>query len=59
MKITLTEFVTLDGVSQGPGSPTGLQLVHHEVTANGLLLLEYEHVGVAPRAEYEGVTAFV
>ncbi|HUR74399.1 MAG TPA: hypothetical protein VMZ00_08985 [Sporichthya sp.] len=22
MKITLTEFVTLDGVSQGPGSPT-------------------------------------
>ncbi|MFJ6150864.1 hypothetical protein [Micromonospora profundi] len=22
MKISLTEFVTLDGVSQGPGSPT-------------------------------------
>lgn len=22
MKITLTHFVTLDGVSQGPGSPT-------------------------------------
>jgi hypothetical protein len=23
MKLVLTEFVTLDGVSQGPGSPTG------------------------------------
>ena len=22
MKLVLTEFVTLDGVSQGPGSPT-------------------------------------
>ena len=22
MKIAITEFVTLDGVSQGPGSPT-------------------------------------
>jgi hypothetical protein len=22
MKLALTEFVTLDGVSQGPGSPT-------------------------------------
>ncbi|MEV1154224.1 dihydrofolate reductase family protein [Micromonospora chokoriensis] len=42
-----------------PGAPTGLQLVHHDVTANGLLLLEYEHVGIAPVAEYEGVSAFV
>ncbi|WP_433553256.1 dihydrofolate reductase family protein [Micromonospora zamorensis] len=42
-----------------PSAPTGLRLVHHDVTANGLLLLEYEHVGVAPSAEYEGVTAFV
>ncbi|MEV4382070.1 dihydrofolate reductase family protein [Streptosporangium sp. NPDC049644] len=42
-----------------PGAPAGLRLVHHEVTANGLLLLQYETVGAAPTAEYEGVTAFV
>ncbi|WSZ93870.1 dihydrofolate reductase family protein [Micromonospora sp. NBC_00858] len=42
-----------------PSAPVGLRLVHHEVTANGLLLLEYECVGAAPVAEYEGVTAFV
>ena len=42
-----------------PGAPVGLRLVHHEATANGLLLLEYERVGAAPAAEYEGVTAFV
>ncbi|WP_433368038.1 dihydrofolate reductase family protein [Streptosporangium sp. CA-115845] len=42
-----------------PSGPVGLRLVHHEVTANGLLLLQYETVGAAPVAEYEGVTAFV
>ncbi|WP_440073972.1 dihydrofolate reductase family protein [Streptosporangium sp. OZ121] len=42
-----------------PSGPVGLRLVHHEVTANGLLLLQYETVGTAPVAEYEGVTAFV
>jgi riboflavin biosynthesis pyrimidine reductase len=42
-----------------PSAPVGLRLARHEVTANGLLLLEYEHVGAAPVAEYEGVTAFV
>ncbi|MET8365162.1 dihydrofolate reductase family protein [Micromonospora sp. NPDC005194] len=42
-----------------PSAPVGLRLVHHEVTANGLLLLEYEHVGAAPVAEYEGVTALI
>ncbi len=42
-----------------PGAPVGLGLVHHEVTANGLLLLEYEHAGAAPVAQYEGVAAFV
>jgi dihydrofolate reductase len=42
-----------------PGAPVGLRLVRHEATANGLLLLEYDRVGAAPVAEYEGVTAFV
>lgn len=42
-----------------PSGPVGLRLVRHEVTANGLLLLEYETAGAAPVAEYEGVTAFV
>ncbi len=42
-----------------PSGPVGLRLVHHEVTVNGLLLLQYETAGTAPVAEYEGVTAFV
>jgi dihydrofolate reductase len=42
-----------------PGGPVGLALVHHEVTGNGLLLLEYEATGAAPVAEYDGVAAFV
>jgi dihydrofolate reductase len=42
-----------------PSGPVGLRLVRHEVTVNGLLLLQYETVGAAPVAEYEGVTAFV
>jgi dihydrofolate reductase len=42
-----------------PIPPAGLRLARHEVTTNGLLLLEYERVDAAPVAEYEGVTAFV
>ncbi|HEY0573980.1 MAG TPA: dihydrofolate reductase family protein [Pseudonocardia sp.] len=42
-----------------PSGPIGLRLVRHEVTANGLLLLQYEAAGAAPVAKYEGVTAFV
>ncbi|MEW2143372.1 dihydrofolate reductase family protein [Micromonospora vinacea] len=42
-----------------PSASVGFRLVHHEATAKGLLLLEYEHVGTAPVAEYEGVTAFI
>ncbi|MEU3165440.1 dihydrofolate reductase family protein [Streptosporangium sp. NPDC006930] len=42
-----------------PSGPVGLRLVRHEVTAKGLLLLQYETAGAAPTAEYEGVTAFV
>lgn len=36
----------------------GLKLTKHESTPSGLLLLEYEAVGAAPVAEYEGVSAF-
>jgi dihydrofolate reductase len=43
----------------GLGATSGLRLVHHEATPNGLLLLEYETTGQAPQGEYEGVTAFV
>jgi dihydrofolate reductase len=42
-----------------PSGPTGLRLVGHEVTPCGLVLLEYDAVGAAPVAEYEGVSAFV
>ncbi|WP_373861170.1 dihydrofolate reductase family protein [Micromonospora noduli] len=42
-----------------PSASVGFRLVHHEATAKGLLLLEYEHAGTAPVAEYEGATAFV
>ncbi|MBP2327593.1 dihydrofolate reductase [Kibdelosporangium banguiense] len=42
-----------------PNESMGLRLVGHEVTASGMLLLEYEPSGAAPVAEYEGVTAFV
>jgi dihydrofolate reductase len=42
-----------------PGEAVGLRLVEQEVTTSGLVVLEYEAVGVAPVAEYEGVTAFV
>jgi dihydrofolate reductase len=42
-----------------PGGLVGFRLDRHEVTGKGLLLLQYETVGAAPVAEYEGVTAFV
>jgi dihydrofolate reductase len=42
-----------------PGEAVGLRLVEQEVTPSGLVVLEYEPVGAAPVAEYEGVTAFV
>jgi hypothetical protein len=61
MKLVPTEFVTLDGVSQGraqPGDTAGLKLTKHEATPSGLMLLEYETVGAAV-GEYEGVSAFV
>ncbi|MFG1941897.1 dihydrofolate reductase family protein [Nonomuraea sp. NPDC048826] len=43
----------------GTGDTSGLRLVHHEATPTGLLLLEYQTTGRAPRAAYDGVTAFV
>ncbi|WP_433868486.1 dihydrofolate reductase family protein [Saccharopolyspora sp. CA-218241] len=41
------------------GGASGLRLVRHDATPNGLLLLEYAAAGQAPRAHYEGVTAFM
>ncbi|MDA2812754.1 dihydrofolate reductase family protein [Nocardiopsis sp. RSe5-2] len=43
----------------GPGDSSGLRLVAHEATPNGLLLLEYETRGRAPHADYAGVSEFV
>ncbi|MEV0996165.1 dihydrofolate reductase family protein [Nonomuraea sp. NPDC050202] len=43
----------------GQGATSGLRLVHHEATPNGLLLLEYEPAGQASQGHYEGVAAFV
>jgi dihydrofolate reductase len=61
LRLVVAPTVTGSGrrLLEHPGAPVGLRLVRHEVTANGLLLLEYERVGAAPVAEYEGVTAFV
>ncbi|GAA4051442.1 dihydrofolate reductase family protein [Nonomuraea soli] len=43
----------------GPGATSGLRVIGQETTPSGLLLLEYEVTGQAPRGEYEGVAAFV
>ncbi|WP_280419929.1 dihydrofolate reductase family protein [Nocardia carnea] len=42
----------------GTGATTGLRLIRHEATDRGLLLLEYEVCGPAPRAEFDGVAQF-
>ncbi|TDD28436.1 deaminase [Kribbella turkmenica] len=42
-----------------PNEAVGLRLVEQEVTPSGLVVLEYDAVGAAAVAEYEGVTAFV
>ena len=42
-----------------PSEAVGLRLVEQEVTPSGLVVLEYDAVGAAPVAEYEGVSAFV
>ncbi|WP_433167234.1 dihydrofolate reductase family protein [Kribbella sp. CA-247076] len=42
-----------------PIEAVGLKLVEQEVTPSGLVILEYDAVGAAAVAEYEGVTAFV
>ncbi len=41
------------------GAPAGLQLVEHEVTGAGLLLLTYSVVGGVSLASYDGVSEFV
>jgi len=42
-----------------PSDTAGLRLATHEATLSGLLLLEYETVGAAPVADYQGVSEFV
>jgi dihydrofolate reductase len=42
-----------------PSEAIGLRLVEQEVTPSGLVVLEYQAAGVAPVAEYQGVSAFV
>jgi len=42
-----------------PSDTAGLRLARHEATPSGLLLLEYETVGAAPVADYQGVSEFV
>jgi dihydrofolate reductase len=61
LRLVVAPTVTGTGrrLLEHPVAPVGLRPTHHELTPNGLLLLEYEHVGAAPVAEYEGVTAFV
>ena len=61
LRLVIAPTVTGSGrrLLDHPSAPVGLGLVRHEATATGLLLLEYERVGVAPVGEYAGVTAFV
>ncbi|MFI6831528.1 dihydrofolate reductase family protein [Kribbella sp. NPDC050241] len=42
-----------------PSAPIGLHITEHEVTPNGLVILQYDATGAAPLGEYEGVAAFV
>jgi dihydrofolate reductase len=42
-----------------PMADAGLRLVSHEATPTGLLVLEYQTTGAAPRADYEGSPALV
>jgi hypothetical protein len=63
--LTATVSVSLACGSRHPGTMRlvgvselgGLRLIRHDVTANGLLLLEYETTGAAPVGTYEGVAA--
>ncbi|MFE9205434.1 dihydrofolate reductase family protein [Micromonospora sp. NPDC007230] len=61
LRLVLAPTVTGSGrrLLDHPRAPVGLRLVHHEVTANGLLLLEYERAGAAPVGEYQGLAALV
>jgi dihydrofolate reductase len=60
LRLVVAPTVIGDGrrLLEHPSEPLGLQLTAHDVTAKGLLLLEYTYTGQAPQAEYEGATAF-
>ncbi|MFD3400005.1 dihydrofolate reductase family protein [Kribbella sp. NPDC058693] len=61
VRLVVAPTVIGDGrrLFEQPGGTAGLKLAKHEATPSGLMLLEYETVGVAPVGEYEGVSAFV
>jgi len=42
-----------------PIDSVGFRLVRHDATPTGLLILEYETIGAAPVADYDGVTDFI
>jgi dihydrofolate reductase len=60
LRLVVAPTVIGDGrrLLEHPTEPLGLRLTAHDVTAKGLLLLEYTHTGRAPQAEYEGAAAF-
>ncbi|RAO46399.1 hypothetical protein ONO86_03277 [Micromonospora noduli] len=53
MKIVLTEFVTLDGVSQGPGSPT--EDTSNDFTRGGWLVPYLDEVFVRRTSDWLGL----
>lgn len=71
MELSLTEFITLDGVYQAPGGPkedpskrlftpdvgpTGLRLTDSRTTASGVLIATYRNAGAPEYGDYADET---